>query len=138
MTYSTQYSDAIQEIVLYTNDKYKTPLLGKYLLDFLNDRKCVYHRLKMVYDQDPLNEDEFAYMHQVDKNPSKGFMLYMHPVYKDDLEALPYLVLYHIPVINFGNNVTHEVSELFGSRLMNMSVENYYQKLCELFSRMAN
>lgn len=106
------------------------------MLRILEDPSCVFNKTRMVFDEHPLKEGEFAYMHQADANPSKGFMLYMHPHFKDKTADLPYLMAYHLVVVNFGRDVSYEMAELFGAELFAMSSEEYYERVNGLYENL--
>ena len=123
----------IAEIIAYVKDSHGLPLSSDAYQQVLQDRGCVFHPVKMVFDADPLKEGEFAYMHQVDKDRNKGFMLYMHPYFKNRPNDLPYLVAYHLAIVNFPEEPTAEVAEHFGAALMSLEVESYYDKVNQLY-----
>jgi len=130
---SSKQGEKISEIADYMRETHGLPLTADKFEAIFQDRGCVFHPVKMVYDKDPLKEGEFAYMHQADKDPSKGFMLYMHPFFKSKPNDLPFLVAYQLAVVNFGEEVSQDVAESFGAALMDMKVDEYYDKVNELF-----
>ncbi|MBF0198652.1 MAG: hypothetical protein HQL32_13120 [Planctomycetes bacterium] len=133
MTIPDAVTQKIDEIIKYVGETHGIPLAWDRMESFLGDRACVFYPVKMVYDADPLQEGEFAYMHQVDKDPGKGFMLYMHSEFKDKHDALPCLIAYHIAVVNFGVDVHYHIAESLGARLMSMDVDDYYNKALSLY-----
>jgi hypothetical protein len=124
--------NSIKKICEYVDETYGEKRDYQQMLKIMSDPACVFHKTKMVFDNAPLMDGEFAHMHRVDKNPSKGFVLYMHPCFKDKIEALPLLMAYHFVVVNFGDNVLHEHAEALGAGLNKLELEDYYDKLCKL------
>ena len=135
---STELSEKIAYIAQYVKDTHGLPLKADKLDAMFQDRGCVFYPVKMVFDADPLKEGEFAYMHQVDLDKNKGFMLYMHPWFKHRSEELPYLVAYHLAVVNFSEDVSAENAEKLGAALMEMEVDSYYDKVNTLFESIVN
>lgn len=131
------HSEKIAEIISYMEQTHGLPLKSDQLPNIFQDRGCVFYPVKMVYDADPLKDGEFAYMHQVDRDKNKGFMLYMHPKFKDRPEELPFLVAYHLAVVNFGEEVDSDVAEALGAALMKMEVDPYYDKINALYESLS-
>lgn len=133
---SEEIHQKIDEIINYVNESYpgRRDLACMQLL--LQDRGCLFYHTKMVFDADPLNSDEFAFMHQVDQDKTKGFMLYMHPFFKERADDLPFLMAYHFGIVNFGYHIEAEHAEKFGAGLNRVSVDDYYDKLNVLFEEM--
>lgn len=130
---SETHAEKIAAITSYMEETHGLPLKADQLDNIFQDRGCVFYPVKMVFDADPLKEGEFAYMHQVDRDRNKGFMLYMHPRFKNRPEELPFLVAYHLAVVNFGEEVDAGCAESLGAALMKMEVDPYYDKINELY-----
>ena len=130
---SDSHAEKIAAIISYMEETHGLPLKADQLKNIFQDRGCVFYPVKMVFDADPLKDGEFAYMHQVDKDKNKGFMLYMHPKFEGRPLELPFLVSYHLAVVNFGEEVDSNVAEAFGAALMKMEVDPYYDKVNELY-----
>ena len=70
-------------------------------------------------------------MHQIDENdPKAGFQLFIHSHFEGREDALPFLVSYHLVVVNYGDIADAEEAEMFGAALMNMDREAYYETVC--------
>ena len=104
----------------------------KTIMKMLDDRKVVRYPTAVVFEATPLEGDSFAYAQPNGENPNQGFILYVHPFYKELYEVLPLLISYHIPAINYSHVATSTEAELFGATLMGLEVEAYYQAICEL------
>jgi hypothetical protein len=127
-----EISASIENILNYVDDTYGEKRDYQKMQEIMTDPSCVFHKTKMVFDEYPLQESEFANMHQVDKNPSKGFVLYMHPFFRTNELALPLLMAYHFVIVNYGINVNASHAEQLGAGLNKIDLESYYQKLCSL------
>ncbi len=79
-----------------------------------------------------LGDGEFAHAHALGEKPSDGYCLFVHPHFETRTNDLPYLVLYHLPTINYGDVITHVEAELFGATALGLDIESYYQRLCSL------
>jgi hypothetical protein len=102
----------------------------------LADPEVVRFPTTLAFDAGPLQAGEFAWAAPRGERPSAGFTLHVHPCFEADPEALPYLVAYHLPTINYLDVVTHREAELFGAALLGLEVEEYYQRLCAFAARL--
>jgi hypothetical protein len=127
----------IKEIAQHVEETHGLPLTAKSLQAFLQDRSCVFHSVKVLFDEKPLKEGEYGYMHRVDADPSKGFVLFLHPDFKNREDLHPALIAYQLALVNFGKDVDPEVAESLGASLVGMEVEAYYQQLCELTDQLS-
>ncbi|MBL4770449.1 MAG: hypothetical protein JKY61_04780 [Planctomycetes bacterium] len=98
----------------------------------LADPEVVRFPTAMIFDTKFLIPGEFAHAEPRGDKASDGFVLVVHPHFKERWEDLPYLVSYHIPSINYLDVATHREAELFGAILMGMEKEAYYKKICDL------
>jgi len=107
------------------------------MLKIFDDRKIVRYPTGIRFDASDLKEDEFAFATPLGELPTDGFCLMIHPWFEKQIDVLPALMAYHIPVINYGVDVvTNEEAEQFGAALMGLEVEAYYQWLCQLMDSM--
>ena len=74
------------------------------------------------------DEDDAEYV----KEPERVYEIIMHENFQGNETQLLPLILYQLPIINYGNMANHEVAEVFGSELLRMDQEAYYQLICEL------
>ncbi len=101
------------------------------LLRILADRAFVSYACEIRFDDEPLLRGEFAHPVPRGLNPEDGYIIYVHPSYAAQLDRVPYLVLCHIPFLNFGPSVSVEDGETFGSHALGLSREGYYAALCD-------
>ncbi len=98
----------------------------------LNDRTCVRYPCTIVFDAAGLQPGEFAHPEPKGELPEAGFTLYVHPIYLTQLSLVPYLVLYQLVVVNYGEFASHEDAEAFAAAALGIEAELYYDTLCHL------
>lgn len=100
------------------------------IVKMLGDPEVVRYRTELEFDAGRLEPGEFAHAERV--AGTDEFRLFVHPWFESQPDVWPLLVAYHIPTINYGHIASHEHAELFGSTLLGLDNETYYQALCEL------
>lgn len=98
----------------------------------LADKDVVRFPTTLAFDASRLQPGEFAFAASNGLRPADGFTLFVHPHFEHRPEALPLLVAYHIPTINYLDVVTNREAELYGAALLGLTVEDYYARLCAL------
>jgi len=117
-------------------DRYGPAIDAAALARLLADREIVRWPTELCFDARPLQEGEFAYPQPLGFHPSDGFCLFVHPHFEQRPDALPLLVAYHIPSINYGSIAEARHAELYGATLLGLDVEVYYRELCALADSM--
>lgn len=102
------------------------------LLRILADRSCVPYPCEVKFDPEPLLPGEFAHPAPKGSQREDGYIIYVHPVYADQVPMLPFLVLHQLVLANFGPGASVEDAERFGAQVLGLSQEEYYHTLCEL------
>ncbi len=102
------------------------------IMGLLEDRTVVHYPLGVRFDAGPLRQGEFACLENLGEHPADGFRLFVHPRFEADDDAIPLLIAYYIPSVNYGEVVSHVEAELFGATLLGIGVEEYYRTLCSL------
>src|SRR5262249_54595244 len=109
------------------------PVIGwKELLDILQDRSLVRYPCEIVFDAALLQPREFAHPVGKGKIPEDGFVMYVHPYFSLQLARVPYLVLYQLVVVNYGEFASADDAETFGAHALGFSQDEYYKVLCDL------
>lgn len=98
----------------------------------LQDPEVVRFPTELVFGSSALLPGEFACPLPKGEHPGDGFTLVVHELFANQPEALPYLVAYHIPAINYLDVVTNREAELFGAALLGLEVDEYYRRVCAL------
>ncbi len=102
------------------------------ILELLEDRAFVRFPTRLVFAAEPLLPGEFAWAKPRGEGPSEGFDLVVHPHFREQVDALPLLIAYHVPSINYLDVATRVEAELFGATLLGLDTDSYYEQLCTL------
>ena len=113
-------------------EKYGPTIGWKQLLQLLEDRACVRYPCQVVFDAAPLAPGEFAHPVPKSENPEDGFSMCVHPCFMTQLRYVPYLVLYQLVLVNYGQFASADDAESFGASALGLAKDEYYQVLCEL------
>lgn len=105
----------------------------KNLRVLLQDRKFIRYPVNIEFDASHLQEGETAFPQPIEENnPKAGYIMYVNPKLQMNDEAVALVVTYQLVAVNYGDIAEHESAEHFGSILMGMDVDTYYQKICTL------
>lgn len=115
------------------------PVIGwNQLQRILEDRSCVRYPCQIVFDDQRLHPGEFAHAEPKGQQPEDGFTMYVHPFFRQALEAVPFLVLYQLVTVNYGPFASSADAETFGAAAFGLDQDEYYQTLCRLADQIAN
>ena len=98
----------------------------------LEDRAYVRYPCTIKFDSTELHPGEFAHPVPNSDRPEDGFTMHVHPIYLTQLAQVPYLVLYQLVVVNYGEFASHEDAEVFAAAALGVSRDEYYETLCSL------
>ncbi len=107
------------------------------IIEILEDREIVRYPVGLRFDASGLQKGEFAHAEPLGEHPREGFCVWVHPAFEGRDDALPLIVAYHIPTVNYGDIVESADCEAFGATLLALDVEVYYQRLCALADSIA-
>ena len=113
-------------------EKYGPHIGWDELLKILEDRTFVRYPCEIQFDAGPLLEGEFAHPIPKGGQPEDGFTIFIHPFHAANLERVPYLALYQLVLVNYGDFVSAEDAETFGAHALGLSKDDYYRVLCEM------
>jgi hypothetical protein len=113
-------------------EKYGPHIGWAELQAILKDRSCVRYSCDLVFESSRLNPGEFAFPEPKGAMPEEGFTLYVHPVYMTQLSMVPYLTLYQLVTVNYGEFASADDAETFASNALGIPLEEYYETLCDL------
>ena len=113
-------------------EKYGPRIGWKELLQILEDRAFVRYPCEIVFDSGPLRKREFAYPSPKGEQPSDGFTIYVHPYFALQPDRVPWLVLYQLVLVNYGDFASSDDAEAFGASALGLSKDEYYHTLCDL------
>jgi len=112
--------------------KYGPHIGWRELQSILQDRAYVRYPCELVFDSAELRSGEFAHPVATGEQPEDGFKMFVHPVFMTQTDKVPYLVLYQLVLVNYGEFASSEDAETFGANALGLSREEYYQALCGL------
>jgi len=113
-------------------DKYGPRMGWQELLKLLADRDFVRYPCQICFDDKPLMAGEFAHPVPAGRLPEDGFTIFVHPAYQTRLDCVPFLVLYQLVRVNYGEFATCADAEIFGAEALGLDREEYYWTVCEL------
>jgi hypothetical protein len=80
---------------------------------------------------------EFAHPVAKGARPEEGFTLHVHPAYQSNLDHVPFLVLYQLVLVNYGEFASSADAETFGAAALGLTRDTYYRQLCDLADQVA-
>jgi hypothetical protein len=113
-------------------EKYGPHIGWNEMTRILQDRACVRYPCVIVFDAGPLLPGEFAHPLARGQQPEDGFTIYVHPIFMTQLQRVPWLVLYQLVVVNYGDFASPDDAEMFGASALGVSKDEYYAALCEM------
>lgn len=109
------------------------PHIGwKELQLILQDRALVRYPCEIVFDSTGLQSDEIAHPVPKGDKPEDGFAIHIQPIFMTQLQRVPWLVLYQLVLVNYGEFASSNDAEIFGAAALGIAQEDYYQALCEM------
>jgi hypothetical protein len=112
--------------------KYGPRIGWKELQQILQDHSCVRYPCELAFEAGALGPDEFAHPVPKGERPEEGFTICVHPYYMMQLERVPFLVLYQLVLVNYGEFASSDDAETFGASALGLTKDDYYDTLCEL------
>ena len=103
----------------------------------LQDRSCVRYSCEISFDAAPLQAGEFAHPVAKGEQPEAGFTIFVHPFFITQLDRVPYLVLYQLVLLNYGDFASADDAETFGANALGLSKDDYYQTVCAMADQIA-
>jgi len=103
----------------------------------LEDRTCVRYPCTVEFNAEPLQPGEFAHPVARGEKPEDGFTMYVHPYFMAHLAEVPWLVLYQLVLVNYGEFASAEDALAFGAAALGLTEDEYYERLCELIEPIA-
>jgi hypothetical protein len=113
-------------------EKYGPRIGWTQVLQILEDREFVRYPCEIVFDAQPLLAGEPAHPVARGERPEDGFTLFVHPVFALQPDRIPYLALYQLVRVNYGEFASAEDAETFGAGALGLAREAYYQAVCAL------
>jgi hypothetical protein len=109
------------------------PQIGWYELQLiLRDPVCVRYPCEIRFEAEPLRAGEFAHPVAQGERPEDGFIIFVHPAYAAQPDQVPFLVLYQLVLVNYGQFASPDDAETFGCHALGLAKDDYYQAVCKL------
>jgi len=112
--------------------KYGPRIGWRQLAQILGDRAFVRYPCEIVFDAGPLQAGEFAHPVPRTERPEDGFTLHIHPYFATQLDRVPFLALYQLVLVNYGEFASADDAETFGASVLGLSKDEYYQIICQM------
>lgn len=122
---------------LAARQRYSLPLDRAGLETMLSDPEIVRYTTQLRFDSSRLKPGEFAFAETVQGDSGRVGVIWVHEHFRERPEALPLLIAYHIPSINYSDLATFEEAELFGANWLGLTVDEYYEQVCRLADEVA-
>jgi hypothetical protein len=102
------------------------------LLRIVEDHAFVRYPCEIVFDAKPLLSGEFAHPSMKANRPEDGFIMHVHPHFFAHLDRVPWLVLYQLVALNYGEFASSDDAEMFGAAALGLTRDQYYEGLCKM------
>jgi len=102
------------------------------VLRMLEDRRCVRFPVEIRFTTDGIEPGMFAKTEPVSENMDDGYVISLHRHFEDRPEVLPALILYQSVLVNYGELATATDAELFGSGVLGLDRDVYYEQIAAL------
>ncbi len=107
------------------------------LLRILEDRRSIRYPVEIRFTADGIEPGMFGKTEQIAEDPADGYVIYLHEHFRDRPEVLPALVLYQSVLVNYGDLATAYDAEIFGSGVLGMDQDEYYELIVDLTDSIA-
>ena len=125
-------SSHVAEKGLQAREKYGPHIGWKELRQIMDDRTLVRYPCEILFETGALLEGEFAHPVPNSDDLQDGFKIYVHPLFMTQLEQVPFLVLYQLVLVNYGEFACADDAETFAASALGLDKEQYYQTVCGL------
>ncbi|MES9899656.1 MAG: hypothetical protein ABW148_11610 [Sedimenticola sp.] len=102
------------------------------VLRILEDRRCIRYPVRIEFVSDGIEPGLFAKTEAVSEAPDDGYVISLHSYFEDRTDLLPALILYQSVLVNYGDLATAVDAELFGSGILDIERDAYYEQIVAL------
>lgn len=113
-------------------EKLAGPLGVDNLHIFLQAEECLRYPTVLQFDGVDLEQHQFAQPELVTIDGQTACILHVREQYQPELEKQPYIVAYMACAINYGTAATPHLCELYGSTLLDMHIDTFYDTVCHI------
>ncbi len=122
-------NDHAKKMAVFGRSKHGPEIGFEQILAILADSEIMRFPVDLRFNQQ-LGPGEFAHAQQKGEHPSDGYWINVHASFKQQPDMLPYVIAYHMVCVNYGEMATAECAEIFGSALLGLDTDVYYEDLC--------
>ena len=102
------------------------------LLAILEDRKSVRYPVQIRFVSEGIKPGMFARTDPISDDPEEGYVISLHSAFEERHDILPALILYQLVLINYDDLATANDAEIFGSTVLGMDRDAYYEQIVAL------
>lgn len=102
------------------------------VLRMLDDRRSIRYPVEIRFVSEGISSGMFAHTEPVSENPGDGYVISLHSHFEDRPDVLPALILYQLVLVNYGDLATANDAELFGSGVLGIDRDAYYEQILAL------
>jgi len=102
------------------------------VLRMLDDRRCIRYPVEIRFTSEGIEPGLFGKTEQVSDNLDDGYVISLLPQFESRPDVLPALILYQSVLVNYGDLATADDAELFGSEVLGLDRDAYYEQIAEL------
>jgi len=102
------------------------------VLSIIQDRKSTRYPVQIRFVSKGIEPGMFAKTELVSEDPDDGYIISLHIRFQDRTSVLPALVLYQLVLVNYGDLATAHDAELFGSGILGVDQDAYYEQITAL------
>ncbi|MES9856858.1 MAG: hypothetical protein ABW166_09685 [Sedimenticola sp.] len=102
------------------------------VLRILEDRRCIRYPVKIEFVSEGIEPGLFAKTEPLSERLDDGYLISLHSHFENLPDQLPALILYQSVLVNYGDLATADDAELFGSAILGMDRDAYYEQIVTL------
>lgn len=102
------------------------------VLRMLADRRCIRYPVEIRFVAHGIEPGMFGKTELASKDPADGYVISLHHSFEGRHDLLPALILYQSVLVNYGDLATAVDAELFGSGVLGMDRDAYYERIVAL------
>ncbi|MES9901766.1 MAG: hypothetical protein ABW168_03670 [Sedimenticola sp.] len=102
------------------------------VLQIIEDRRCIRYPVRIEFATEGIEPGMFARTEAASEVPDDGYVISLHRYFEDRTDLLPALILYQSVLVNYGDLATAVDAELFGSGILGLDRDDYYEQIVTL------
>jgi len=102
------------------------------VLRIIEDRKSTRYPVQIRFVSEGIEPGMFARTEQVSEDLDEGYVISLHSHFQDRADVLPALILYQLVLVNYGDLATAHDAEVFGSGVLGLAQDTFYEQIVSL------